>query len=205
MFELRKLHGRTWQLCRIIRHLGSGIVFETSRGQKRIWEEKNKKDDQNAWDFRLYCWGLRLPQIHPRFNSLSPVLKTYENSSVYSESSPITPAHSCRGHPYRSRRVQRDCILQGRSREAAHERRRDERRVHQRLHVGHDEAIYRRCPDGLLPEPWPAERACGRGGPTEPRCDRRQFERLLPGLQRGRHAPRTWGRLARLLPLGGWG
>src|SRR6266480_177252 len=38
---------------------------------------------------------------YPNFNSLSPALKVYENSSlVYSKSS-LIPAHSCRGHAYR--------------------------------------------------------------------------------------------------------
>src|SRR5207249_1223410 len=140
---------------------------------------------------------------YPKFNSLSPALKVYENSSlVYSKSS-LIPAHSCRCHAYRSRRGHRwDCIgFQPRSREAAHERRRDERRVHQRLHLGHGAAVHGRGPDGLFPEPRTPKRTRRRGRSAEPRCDRRQFERLLRRVRRERLVHRGRGRLDGLLPL----
>src|SRR5439155_27248916 len=142
--------------------------------QNPIAKSREKKATKMVDIFVSILGESRTYPNYPKFNSLSPALKVYENSSlVYSKSS-LTSAHSCRCHAYRSRRGHRwDCIgFQPRSREAALERRRDDRRGNLRLNLGHGAAVHGRGPDGLLPEPRSSSRTRRRGRTAAPRCDR---------------------------------
>ena len=63
MFELRKLHGLPGNCAELfgIEEVESFSKHHAAR--KESGKKKIKKDDQNAWDFRLDYWSLRLPKF----------------------------------------------------------------------------------------------------------------------------------------------